>query len=329
MVLQRTLVGLGLLLACSQSWGWGAKGHEIVSYVGAASARGSGQAFWQANVAGMAQLSTVPDRIWKAPSTKPAEASNHWFQVDHYFKTYDAPTVNTFPKIYSAAVAQFGADVIIKQGTAPWRIAQLYQDSVNAFRVGNKTLGMEYAGTMSHYIGDLSQPLHVSENYDGQNTGNTGIHAFFETGNIQDEVSIRQRVMVETQQYLANPEFAKQASGDLMTIIFNEIARSIAWRDTVLQNDTKYGRTSAQGQAVQLQLAVDRMADGAAVLAVVLTMLSNDVGMNMNATPVPIQDPSWFPNEYMNGRSMGGHSLMTPYYQPRMTDPDEDDCGAR
>ncbi|MBX7231050.1 MAG: hypothetical protein K1X29_03090 [Bdellovibrionales bacterium] len=36
------------------------------------------------------------------------------------------------------------------------------------------------AGVMCHYIGDLAQPLHVSENYDGALTQQKGIHSYFE-----------------------------------------------------------------------------------------------------------------------------------------------------
>jgi hypothetical protein len=33
------------------------------------------------------------------------------------------------------------------------------------------------AGEMAHYIDDINQPLHSTQNYDGQVTGNSGIHA--------------------------------------------------------------------------------------------------------------------------------------------------------
>src|SRR5262245_63661018 len=47
---------------------------------------------------------------------------------------------------------------------------------------------------MSHYIQDAHQPLHASINYDGQMTGNTGIHARFETAlfeRFQSRLTIR------------------------------------------------------------------------------------------------------------------------------------------
>jgi len=36
------------------------------------------------------------------------------------------------------------------------------------------------AGHLSHYVADLHQPLHLTHNFDGQETGNQGVHASFE-----------------------------------------------------------------------------------------------------------------------------------------------------
>ena len=39
---------------------------------------------------------------------------------------------------------------------------------------GNAVL---FASTLAHYIQDAHQPLHVHNNYDGQLSGQTGLHA--------------------------------------------------------------------------------------------------------------------------------------------------------
>ena len=40
---------------------------------------------------------------------------------------------------------------------------------------------MLFAAVASHYIQDAHQPLHASNNYDGQLTGQNGVHSRFET----------------------------------------------------------------------------------------------------------------------------------------------------
>jgi len=77
-----------------------------------------------------------------------------------------------------------------------------------------------------------------------------------------------------------------------MDVVLLEIERSIAYKDQVLKNDKDLGR-GPQGAAVQLELAKDRMADGAATLALILGQLWRDTRLVANATPVPIEDPAW------------------------------------
>ncbi len=72
------------VLVSVNAFSWGAKGHQIIAYVGGQSAE-VGKTFWQSNLVSLRQLSTVPDRIWKAPVTKTQEAPSHFFQVDYYF----------------------------------------------------------------------------------------------------------------------------------------------------------------------------------------------------------------------------------------------------
>lgn len=45
---------------------------------------------------------------------------------------------------------------------------------------GRKDEILFLAGDLGHYLGDAQMPLHTSLNHNGQLTGQTGIHAFFE-----------------------------------------------------------------------------------------------------------------------------------------------------
>ncbi|MBC7457879.1 MAG: hypothetical protein H7235_06345 [Bdellovibrionaceae bacterium] len=294
----------------SLSHGWGAKGHQIVAFVGAQTAS-EGPAFWQSNAESLRILSTVPDRVWKAAATKPQEAPTHWFQADAYYKPTEFNQIILFPQIYSDAVNQYGESVIVKNGTAPWRIRQMYALALQAFRAHDMQSGLEYIGSMTHYIGDLSQPLHVSENYDGVTTGDKGIHSFFETKNIVDELAIRADVLIRTENLLKDTNFLAQFSGSLMDIILLEIERSIALRDTVINNDLQLGRTQ-KGAAIQLELAKDRMADGAATLSMVLNRFWKEAGLVENTSPIAVQDPAWIAPDYSHSSAYSTN--------------DEDDC---
>lgn len=290
------IVVLAMSTTASQAFAWGASGHQLIAHVGGNTTT-HGQEFWQSNLEPLRLLSLVPDRLWKDPATKNLEASNHWFQADYYYKADQYANISLFPSSYDQAVSQYTEPVVIKNGTAPWRIRQLYQLAVNAFRIKNYSLALQYVGTMSHYIGDLSQPLHVTENYDGEETHNEGIHMFFETENIGDEQPLRSKVEMRTQKLLNDPEFLSQFNGSLMDILLNEVKRSIAFKDVILATDTKYGRT-IKGEDLQFEIAMDRIADGAATFSLILNRLWIDAGIDLKASPMTIKDPKWIKNDF-------------------------------
>ncbi len=315
------LVGLIAVLGVSKAQAWGAKGHQIVSYVGADL---SGVGFWESNVENMRTLSTVPDRLWKDARTKKFEGPTHFFQADAYVPDISrCEDILKFPPAYGDAVDEYGSATVAVNGTAPWRIVQMYNLAVKAFRAGDMEIGVQMVGVMSHYIGDLSMPLHVSENYDGQHTHQSGIHSWFETQNIGNEAAIRKEVERRVGTLLNDEDFIRESSGALTEVINYEIVRSLEKRDQVLQNDSRLGRNSAKGKQVQLDLAQDRMADGAAVLAVVLARLSKDAGLSKYSSEVPVDDPDFVAPDYNGGYSVG--AMMTPFVSNPAFD---DDCGA-
>jgi hypothetical protein len=300
-VLNQLILTLIAFSVCSKARAWGAKGHQIIAYVGGQLTT-DGQAFWRANLQPLRQLSTVPDRIWKGSSTKTQESPTHWFQADAYYTPENYNQIINFPASYSQAVKKYSEKTILINGTAPWRIRQLYAMSLNSFKMGDMKSALEFAGAMTHYIGDLSQPLHTSENFDGQHSGNKGIHSYFENTIITDEVSIRRDVQLRAEQLLKDPAFLKQFSGALMDDVLLGIERSIGKLNEILTNDTRYGRTAA-GAAKQLNLAKDRMADGAATLTLILNQLWRESGLIAQSTPLTIQDPTWVKPDYKQLRS--------------------------
>lgn len=307
-----------ILFSSSLVYGWGSKGHQIVAYVGA-NLTTDGEAFWKANLEPLRKLTTVPDRVWKAPATKEGEANTHWFQVDAYYQPSDYNQIIRFPSSYSDAVSKYGQSMIDLNGVAPWRIRQLYRLAFNSLIRGDMKAGLEYVGVMTHYIGDLAQPLHVTENYDGQQTGNKGIHSYFEASIISDEIKIRADVQTRADRLLKDANFLSQFNGNLMDAVLLSVERSVSYRDQILENDTKYGR-SKNGAGIQLNLAKDRMADAAATTAMILNQLWRETGLVANATPMTVQDPKWVKPDFNNLP----RQRMTPIRQKFISD--EEDC---
>ena len=92
-----------------------------------------------------------------------------------------------FPREQGAALEKFGMAALKRLGTLPWRAAEEFGNLRRAFE-GFKRGSQRTAPatrcclprSASHYLQDAHQPFHASNNYDGQLTGQRGIHSRFE-----------------------------------------------------------------------------------------------------------------------------------------------------
>ena len=90
------------------------------------------------------------------------------------------------PRELGAALEKFGAATLKRNGMLPWRVAEQAGNLRRAFEGFARASAygpddvMLFAPVACHYMQDAHQPFHASNNYDGQLTGNTGIHARFE-----------------------------------------------------------------------------------------------------------------------------------------------------
>ena len=293
--MQRAVI-FAVLLVPSLVFGWGKEGHVTIANVGSQLAR-TGLPFWKANVNNMMMLTEVPDAVWKSLPTNALEKPTHFFQPDSYFN--DPSQFNQIPEAYSQCVAKWGKNFVDVNGTSVWRAQQFYNLAVAAIRRGDFKTGLEMAGVMSHYIGDMSQPLHDTKNFDGQFTGQTGIHFFFESQNIQaaNQQQLLAAVGQQATALLSNAQFLNDFKGSLGDAVFREVARAYKYKDMLLSIDKQQGRTGA-GAASQLKLAEARIADGAATLAVILSHLWSDAGNPQNGMTVSVEVPQWVVPSY-------------------------------
>jgi len=112
------------------------------------------------------------------------EPPNH--QIDFGVDDYGPYPFVALPREYDAAVEKFGVAVVRRHGLLPWRTMEEFGNLRRLFQgfarnqlyvEGNTVL---FTSTLGHYIQDAFQPLHVHNNYDGQLSGQTGLHSRFE-----------------------------------------------------------------------------------------------------------------------------------------------------
>jgi len=109
----------------------------------------------------------------------------HYIDIDYYTEFFEG----TFPHDWEEAVDQYGYDVITDNGTVPW-VIELWTDSLTILMDdGEWETVWQLAAELGHYVADSHEPLHLTLNYNGQLTGNHGIHSRYETHMINPHLS--------------------------------------------------------------------------------------------------------------------------------------------
>jgi hypothetical protein len=115
-----------------------------------------------------------------------------WPENPNHFLDFGVPEYGKFPfaalpRDYDAALQKFGRTVLERNGYLPWRFAEFFGQLRRAFESFRRPSGVGivdvilFSATASHYIQDAHQPFHGIDNYDGQLTGQRGVHARFES----------------------------------------------------------------------------------------------------------------------------------------------------
>ncbi|MBI1225220.1 MAG: hypothetical protein GC192_08255 [Bacteroidetes bacterium] len=75
----------------------------------------------------------------------------------------------------------FVVDTFSQHGVLPYNLEQMLKRLTDAFVQRDANRILHYSADIGHYIGDAHVPLHTSMNYNGQLTGQDGLHAFWES----------------------------------------------------------------------------------------------------------------------------------------------------
>ncbi len=110
--------------------------------------------------------------------------ANHF--INFGVREYGEYPFTVLPREYGAAIEKFGTATIKRNGMVPWRVSEMFGSLRRTFETfkrgspyGQSDLIL-FSGVAGHYIQDATQPLHATNNYNGQLTGQDGIHSRFE-----------------------------------------------------------------------------------------------------------------------------------------------------
>jgi predicted AlkP superfamily phosphohydrolase/phosphomutase len=164
-----------LLPARASAWGFTA--HRLVNEKAIETLPEPLLSFFRRNADYVAEHAVDPD-LWRAVGQD--REPNHFLDMD----AFGPPSAGAIPEDEAEHLRVHGAEAADK-GRLPWRIGEAYRDLVAAFREGAAPRILERATVLGHYAGDAHVPLHAALNYDGQLTGQTGLHNRWESGLVE------------------------------------------------------------------------------------------------------------------------------------------------
>jgi hypothetical protein len=162
---------LGIVLVSSS---WGFLVHKTTHQLAVYQLPVPLQSFFYTHIDNVVSNSVRPDQ---RRNSDPTEATKHFIDLE----MFGTDAANKMPLEWDNAVAMFTKDSLIKYGYVPYHIIYMQAKLTEAFKQKNKDSILFYAADLGHYIGDAHVPLHTTINYDGQLTGQKGMHSLWES----------------------------------------------------------------------------------------------------------------------------------------------------
>jgi hypothetical protein len=230
----RLLLLLGFLLLLPQRpQAWGFFGHRLLNRLAVFTLPPEMMGFYKTNIEYLTTNATRPD---SRRSVVPGEAARHFLDVD----VYGDSALTRLPRSYADAVAKYGEDSLMRHGIVPWQVVRMKGQLTEAFRQRDADRILSLSADMGHYIADACVPLHTTHNYNGQLTGQRGIHGLWES-RLPEILAANYDFFTGPAPYLERPS----------ETIWTAVARSNAAVDSVLSferdltakmpDDKKYG----------------------------------------------------------------------------------------
>lgn len=156
---------------------WGFTGHKRINRIAVFTLPPEMIGFYKEHLEYLTEHAVDPDKRRYAVK---GEAECHFIDIDHYAAGGLDP-FQVVPRGWYKAVEKYTEDTLHAYGIVPWHIQVMKLKLQRAFEAKNVDLILKYSADLGHYIGDAHVPLHTTENYNGQLTGQRGIHGLWES----------------------------------------------------------------------------------------------------------------------------------------------------
>jgi hypothetical protein len=184
--MRRVLVVFCALVVASMptpTHAWGFDAHKFIMERAIGLLPAELRPFFELHKSTLVERAIDPD-TWQVAGFNDQEDQHHFLDLD--WEGYGKYPYAGLPRDYSAAVAKFGKKRVDDNGTVPWRVEEMYGNLQRAFESYERRgpFGrfdvIFFSAWLTHYVSDAHVPFHAVLNYDGQLSGQHGIHARFE-----------------------------------------------------------------------------------------------------------------------------------------------------
>lgn len=203
--------------------------------------------FFERSRDAIVEHSIDPD-LWRTAGWE-EEPPKHFVDMD----AYGPYPFDDVPREFDEAVAKRGREFVLKNGTLPWRAQEIHTKLVEAFTqkgpYSRENIKF-FSSVIGHYVADAHVPFHSALNYDGQLTGQWGIHSRFETELFE---RFRHRLTI-------GPRPAAPLPGSVRDFLFDTLTASFPLVAPILQADGEIvkGRDVYDDEYFELLLARTR-----------------------------------------------------------------------
>lgn len=175
-----TVIALILTLVTTPAFAWGFAGHRLIMARAIDLLPPELKPFFE-RFRDEVVIRVVDPDLWRNVG---------WEDDPNHFVDFGMPQLGPYPfaglpRDYSQALEKFGTAELKRIGMLPWRESEMFGYLRRGFegfaRQSPYTNDVVlFAAVTSHYMQDAHQPFHASNNFDGQLTGQFGIHNRFE-----------------------------------------------------------------------------------------------------------------------------------------------------
>jgi hypothetical protein len=153
-----------------------------------------------------------------------SEGPKHYIDIDLYPEFLANGSI---PQDFDSVLDIHGHEFVYGAGILPWATLVTYDSLTESIRRLDWDKAVLFAADLGHYVADGHMPLHITMNYDGQYTGNDGIHSRYESSMIN---SYNSQIIYDGDAISFIP--------DVQQYVFNYLYQNYVYVDSVLNADT-------------------------------------------------------------------------------------------